>query len=93
MKDCALVLPLLARLAEREADPEEAMSVARHLPSCTACRIVLARERRLASMLEGLQKLPVDEELVDAVMATLPSAVPHRRTAGTTVNRQGLKLA
>ena len=93
MKDCVMVLPLLARVVECEADPEEALSVARHLPCCTACRIVLARERRLASMLSGLDDLPIDEALIDAVMATLPAETPPRRPRGTMRNQSGLKPA
>ena len=66
------------------------MRVARHLSDCTACRILLARERRLASMLaEELEDLPVGEDFVQAVMATLPQEPPPRRRR----RYRGLKLA
>src|SRR4029079_17425550 len=51
---CSECRPLLFRVAEGEADPDEALRVARHLPTCTTCRIVLAREIRLARVLESL---------------------------------------
>ena len=80
MVTCKIIQPLLNRVAEGEASPEEAMLTARHLPDCTACRIVLARERRLAEMLEqGLDDpLQVGEEFVQSVMANLPREPPRR---------------
>ena len=83
---CRRVRPLLSRYSEREANPLDAMQVALHLPDCTACRIVLARERRLAEMLAGeLDDLPVGEDFLRQVMATLPQDPPvspkHRRRA------------
>jgi hypothetical protein len=49
-----------------------------HLADCTAWRILLARERRLAAMLEeGLaDPLQVGEDFVRAVMDTLPHGPP-----------------
>lgn len=93
MAKCERIKPLLYRVAERDAAPEEAMRVARHLPDCTTCRILLARERRLASMLEqDLEDLPADEEFVRAVMETLPAEpLPAPPTAKK--NWRGLKLA
>lgn len=89
VSDCQPIRPLVLRVHEREASPEEAMRVARHLSDCTACRILLARERRLASMLaEELEDLPVGEDFVQAVMATLPKGPPPRRR-----RYRGLKLA
>jgi len=90
---CRELAPLLCRLAEGEATPKEAMRSARHLSDCTACRITLARERRLAAMLEqGLEDpVPVGEDFVRAVMETLPLGpppAPRRRCA-----RRHLKLA
>jgi anti-sigma factor RsiW len=77
-KPCKSLAPLLYRVAEGEAAPDEAMRTARHLSDCTACRILLARERRLAAMLEeGLDDpLQVGEDFVQAVMATLPQGPP-----------------
>jgi len=92
MGKCEPVKPLLYRVAECDASPEEAMRVARHLPDCTACRILLARERRLAAMLEqDLQDLPADEEFVRSVMETLPADPPRPRARQR--SRRGLKLA
>jgi len=51
-EDCEAIRPLLPRVADGEASPAEAMETACHLSDCTACRILLARERRLAEMLE-----------------------------------------
>jgi predicted anti-sigma-YlaC factor YlaD len=91
MSDCERIHPLLHRVAEGEATPEEAMRVARHLPDCTTCRIIQAREIRLADMLEaGLEDLPVGEDFVRGVMARLPAGPPPRRSPG---RRRGLKLA
>lgn len=88
MKRCDPIRPLLYRVAEGEVAPDEAMRVARHVPGCTACRILLAREQRLAQLLESdLEDLNVDEAFVESVMATLPDK-PSRTKA-----RRGLKLA
>jgi anti-sigma factor RsiW len=91
---CKKTLPLLDRLADGEGRPDEALSAARHLSDCTACRIQLARRRRLAAMLdEGLvDSLPVGEEFVQEVMDNLPQApppAPKRKRK----RRRGLKLA
>ena len=76
--DCGEVRPVLGRVAEREANPEEAILTARHLSDCTACRILLARERRLASMLEQdlEDEVHVGEDFVKSVMANLPAEPP-----------------
>ena len=92
--DCQRVLPLLHRLTDGEASPEEAMRSARHLSDCTTCRIQLARERRLAAMLEeGLvDPLPVGEDFVRDVMANLPQGpqpAPDRKRR----RRRMLRLA
>jgi len=75
---CDTIRPLLPRVADGEAGPAEAIQVGRHLPDCTACRILLARERRLASMLEEEleDSLPVGEDFLQGVMATLPLEPP-----------------
>lgn len=92
MATCEQIKPLLYHVAECDAAPDEAMRVARHLPDCTACRILLARERRLAAMLErDLEDLPADEEFVKTVMETLPAGPPPM-PAGRKKWR-GLKLA
>lgn len=92
MGSCERLRPELSRVADAEASPEEAMAVARHVSDCTACRIQLARERRLGSMLEqGLEDpLQVGEDFVQSVMDALPQGpppVPRRR------KRRYLKLA
>jgi anti-sigma factor RsiW len=77
-ESCKPIVPMIYRVAEGEATPDEAMQTACHLSDCTACRILLARERRLAAMLEdGLaDPLQVGEDFVRAVMDTLPHGPP-----------------
>jgi hypothetical protein len=77
---CANVRPLLPRIADGEASPAEAMLVARHLQDCTACRILLARERRLATILEEEleDRVLVGEDFLQDVMANLPKEPPPR---------------
>jgi anti-sigma factor RsiW len=90
MSCCETIRPLLSRHAEGELAPDEAIEVARHVPDCTACRILLARERRLAEMLAtDLEDLPVGEDFVVAVMETLPKGPPPSRRR----RRRGLELA
>jgi predicted anti-sigma-YlaC factor YlaD len=94
MVDCDRVRPLLFRFHEGEASPEEAMLVARHLSDCTGCRILLARENRLAKILaEEMDDLPVGEDFVRSVMATLPNEPPPRPITPTQRRLRGLKLA
>jgi anti-sigma factor RsiW len=90
---CKPIVPLLFRVAEGEASPDEAMRTARHTSDCTACRILLARERRLAAMLEdGLEDpLQVGEDFVRAVMETLPNGPPPPQRKKK--RRRALKLA
>lgn len=92
MDACTRLRPLLSRFAEGEAAPREALRGARHLSTCTACRIHLARERRLAELLEaGLDdRLPVGEDFVRSVMASLPAMPPP---APRFARRRKLKLA
>ncbi len=94
MTRCRALAPLLSRLAEGEANPDEALRVARHLSDCTACLITLARERRLAAMLEdGLEdSLQVGEDFVRAVMDNLP-AKPPKPERRNKKKRRALKLA
>jgi anti-sigma factor RsiW len=91
---CQSIVPVLFRVAEGEATPDEAMRTARHLSDCTACRILLARERRLAAMLDdGLDDpLQVGEDFVRAVMDTLPQGPPPRPRRKRR-ERRALKLA
>jgi len=92
MTRCDKIRPLLHCVADGEAAPREALAVARHISDCTACRIRLARERRLAEVLdEGLADLPVDERFVDAVMARLPRE--PRPVRSRRRRRRGLRLA
>ena len=94
MVACDRVRPLLFRFQEGEASPQEAMLVARHLPDCTGCRILLARESRLAKILaEDLDDLPVGEDFVRSVMATLPNELPPLRLKPAKRKLRGLKLA
>lgn len=91
MTACERIRPLLYRLSEGELAPEEALRLARHVPDCTACRILLARERHLATVLEqGLEdRLAPGEEFVSSVMARLPERVPPARQR----RRRNLRLA
>jgi len=93
MAECTQIRPLLYQYLEREAGPAEAMDVASHLSDCTACKILLARKRRLARMLEeGLEdSIPVGDDFVSSVMATLPDGPPPRRPL--VKRNRGLKLA
>lgn len=90
MKSCRKLQALFARVAEGEAGPEEALRVARHLSECTTCKIVLAREKRLAEMLCHLDDpLTVEAGFIDRVMAALPAGPPPARSP----RRRMLKLA
>jgi hypothetical protein len=91
---CKQIAPVLYRVAEGEATPHEAMWTACHLSDCTACRILLAREVRLAAMLEeGLDDpLQVDEDFVRQVMDSVPQGPPPPG-GRTRVKRRTLKLA
>ena len=80
MSACPTIRRLLPQSVDRELSPRASLAVARHLSDCTACRIVLARERRLAGILEAFEdSLPVDGQFVADVMASLPEQPPARR--------------
>jgi len=81
-------------MAEGELNPDEAMRGARHVSGCTPCRILLARERRLARMLEqGLgDPLHVGDEFVESVMARLPQEPPSRLRRSGKAARRLLRL-
>jgi len=91
--DCNAARPLLPRIADGDASPAEAMQIARHLHDCTTCRILLAREERLAAILEEEfeDHLLVGEDFLHDVMANLPKEPPPRPRAKKT--RRNLKLA
>lgn len=94
MDGCNESRDLMFRVAEGEADPDEALRVARHLPTCTTCRILLAREIRLARVLESLDDaIPVEEAFLDEVMRALPAEPTRTRAALRPALRSGLKLA
>ena len=89
MTECELLRPLLARSAEGELTPAEALRVGRHADDCTACRIRLARERRVAEMVTALgDPIEVDAGFLARVMDELPRIAPRRHR-----DRRGIKLA
>ena len=95
MSRCDRIRPWIARSVDGDLEPGEALRLARHLTACTACRIVLARESRLAAILEGVDDaFSVDESFFASVMASLPE-LPARPVAVSrkTRWRRGLRLA
>lgn len=93
MNTCEEIQPVLFRIAEGEASPDEAIEAARHLSGCTVCRIRMARERRLGELIENdLAELPVDAGFVDQVMARIPREAPKVQNAAAK-RKRGLKLA
>lgn len=91
---CRRLRPLLFQTVEGEASPEDALVVGRHVHDCTVCRILLARSRRLAEMVDAMgDPIEVDESFLEGVMDTLPerSVVAEPAPAGD--RRRGLKLA
>lgn len=96
MSRCRLERAWIVRSVDGDLEPSEALRLAHHLASCTVCRIELARESRLAGLLEGEgDALSVDESFFLRVMDSLPDlpskpAVPVARNARW---RQGLRLA
>lgn len=96
MSRCRRDPSLVLRSVEGDLTPAEALRLARHVEACTACRIVLAREARLARMLDELHDpVEVDETFFQAVMASLPDrpALPSAEAAARARRRRGLKLA
>ena len=92
MSSCSGIRPLLPHVAASELSPHEAISVARHQADCTACKILLAREDRLAEILEqDLEDFPVGEDFVQSVMDNLPQGPPPQRRRRE--RRRGLRLA
>jgi hypothetical protein len=96
MNRCRRIRPWIARSVDSDLEPTEALRLARHLATCTACRIVLARESRLAEVLDGADDgFRVDENFFGAVMASLPDR-PARSgvdLSRKTRWRRGLRLA
>ena len=96
MNGCAGIRPLIVRSVDGDLDPGEALRLARHLTSCTACRIVLARESRLAEMLDGsTETITVDESFFGTVMDSLPERPPRLAMTDSRKGRRwrGLRLA
>jgi hypothetical protein len=96
MNGCRRMRALLFRSVEGYLEPSDALRLARHLDRCTRCRIVLARERRLAAVLDDLNDpIDVDESFFESVMASLPDrpAVVTGTDALRRRWRRGLRLA
>lgn len=92
MSGCSAIRPFLPHVAAGELSPHEAIVVARHLADCTTCKILLAREDRLAELLEeDLADFPVGEDFVQSVMDNLPQGPPPQ--ARRKNRRRGLRLA
>lgn len=91
---CRRLRPLLFKIVEGESTPDEALAVGRHVHDCTVCRIVLARSRRLAKMVDAMgDPIEVDESFLTSVMATLPEHPASVDPAPARRGRLGLKLA
>jgi anti-sigma factor RsiW len=86
---------VIGRTVDGEAAPDESLRLARHLSECTACRILLARERRLAEALNGMEDEAIEEDAFRArVMDALGSgAYPRLRNRPRSARRRGLRLA
>ena len=78
MNDCHRMKPIIDRVSEGEATPEEALALGRHIPGCTVCRILLAKAHRLNEMVDGIgDPLEVDESFLQGVMDSLPEGPPQ----------------
>lgn len=95
MSRCGSIRPWIARSVDGDLAPGEALRLARHLAKCTACRITLARESRLAEMLGSVDDAcGVDESFFSAVMASLPEhPVRPVEVSRRARWRRGLRLA
>jgi predicted anti-sigma-YlaC factor YlaD len=96
MSGCARARTWISRSVDGDLTPVEALRLARHLSTCTACRILEAREARLAQMLDDVgDVVPVDESFFDAVMASLPERAPVATIEAQRKARwrRGLRLA
>ena len=96
MSRCRGVQAWIVRSVDGDLEPVEALRLARHLATCTACRIVHAKEARLAEMLDADDDaFAVDESFFQAVMASLPER-PLKPAADVSRRarwRRGLRLA
>ena len=95
MSRCGSIRPWIARSVDGDLAPGEALRLAGHLAKCTACRITLARESRLAEMLGSVDDAcGVDESFFNAVMASLPEhPVRPVEVSRRARWRRGLRLA
>lgn len=93
MSRCRAYRASIVASLEGELAPADALRLARHLDRCTACRIRMAREARLATMLGDLDDpVDVDERFFHGVMASLPERAPQAGSVRARW-RRGLKLA
>ncbi|GEM_PF-6456718 len=93
MNECTDKLPLIDRVAEGEATPEEALELGRHLPGCTTCRIRLAKAHRLNEMVNELgEPVEVDESFLEQVMDSLPDGPPPGAGNGSGTRRSARHL-
>jgi hypothetical protein len=96
MTGCRRIRPLIVRSVDGDLEPGEALRLASHLTTCTACRIILARESRLAAMLDGAaDAVNVDESFFVTVMASLPDRPvrPALEPVRDSRRKRGLRLA
>ena len=96
MTGCRHARPWIVRSVDGDLEPAEALRLAKHLATCTACRIMLARESRLAVLLDGAaDALAVDESFFGEVMASLPDrpVPPAVEPKRETRRKRGLRLA
>lgn len=94
MSPCDDLRPVLFRIAEGEAGPDEALEAAVHVRECTACRIVLAKDRRLVRILEGCpaEPVPVADGFASQVMARLPDGPPPGAERRRRALRRGFRI-
>jgi len=77
---CERMRRLVLRAVDGDVTPHEALRAARHMTRCTSCRILAARERRLADALAAIDDhVSVDESLLNRVMDALASSPLPRR--------------
>ena len=89
MSACDRIRPWIARSVDGDLVPGEAFRLARHLTTCTACRIVLARESRLAAILAGVDDAcSVDESFFESVMASNT----HRNSSDSSGSVSGAEI-
>lgn len=94
-ESCPEMSAVIGRTVDGEAAPDESLRLARHLSECTACRIVLARERRLAEALNGMEDEAIEDDAFRArVMDSLGSRdCPRLGNRPRSALRRGLRLA